>query len=368
MNKYALIFLLAFVTISCSDKNDVSVEELQLSGTAINIDPSSIFRQPQLLIGDNVITMETFGKKDGQVGFLKDNKLGKTESLYEVGKGHNEFTYIKYAKGIDKSLLLLDGTIRLFSMTVIPDAKSIDDLKNRSNWKKYNLKNMESVLAQGSNFYPLSDSTILMCATPDKYFGHVISIIDYKNQTCQPLDFWPDDGIEIDSLVKCRVYTGNSEIYGNGKGRYLYNLFNDGLYTFIFSIDKNKINVVKDLYTTYPKYRTKNHVDIIRESIIPERVTCATSDKYIYLMHIDSDREGNKIDMANYKRNHQTLHANTIDMYDWDGNLLKRLKLDHYGHRLLLSDDNCILYLLTDSYWDGDVNPQIWSYDLTGLE
>lgn len=366
MNKYTLIFLLVLTTISCSDKNDVSVEELQLSGIVIDIDSSSVLRQPQFLIGDNVITLETIGKKNGQVGLLKDNKLGKTDPLFEVGRGHNEFTFMKYAKGIDNSLLLLDGGRRLFSMTVIPDAKSIDNIKNKENWKRYDLKSMEPVLAQGRNFYPLSDSTILMCATPDKYFGHIISIIDYKNQICKPLDFWPDDGIEIDSLVKCRVYTGNSEIYGNGKGRYLFNLFNDGLYTFIFNIDKNRVNVVKDLYTTYPKYKTENHMDIVRESIIPERITCAASDKHIYLMHIDSDREGNKIDMDDY--NHQTLNANTIDVYDWDGNLLKRLKLDHYGHRLMLSDDNSILYLLADTYWDGDEHPQIWSYDLTGIE
>lgn len=366
MNKYTIYFLLSLITISCSDKNDVPVEELQLSGIAIDIDSSSIFRQPQIILGDNVITMETFGKKNGQVGFLKDNKLGKTDSLFEVGKGHNEFTYIKFAKGVDNSLLLLDGTIRSFSMTVIPNAQNIDSLKNKSNWKRYSLKNMESVLTQGSNFYTMSDSTILMCATPDKYYGHIMSIIDYKNQTCQPLDFWPDDGIEIDSLVKCRVYTGNSEIYGNGKSRYLYNLYNDGLYTFIFSIDNNKVNVVKDLYTKYPIYKTANHMDIIRESIIPEKITCEASDKYIYLMHLDSDKEGNKIDKD--VRRHQTLNSNTIDVYDWDGNLLKRLKLDHYGARLMLSDDNSILYLLTDSYWDGDVNPQIWSYDLTGIE
>ena len=52
---------------------------------------------------------------------------------------------------------------------------------------------------------------------------------------------------------------------------------------------------------------------------------------------------------------------------DWDGNMKKRIKLDHSGQRVLLSDDGKTLYLFTDDYYEGDINPQIWSYDINSI-
>ena len=44
------------------------------------------------------------------------------------------------------------------------------------------------------------------------------------------------------------------------------------------------------------------------------------------------------------------------------------IKLDHIGQRIFISDDNKTLYLLTDDYWEGDPNPQIWAYDISNLD
>lgn len=369
MKKYILIILACFTFFSCSEKKELLVNEVCLTGSTINIDSSNVIKYPWIIMGEKVISMKIFGNRDWYISSLKNNELGKSEHLFNVGNGHNEFKYLKFAKGNNNTLFLFDAIFRPFSMTVIPNVKSIDDLKNSSKWKKYNLKDMEPIYTLGRNFYPMSDSTILMCATPDRFPGpgYLMSIIDYKNKTCQPLDFWPDDGIKIDSLIKCQVYAYESKIYGNGKGHYLY-LCDRERYSFIFSIDGNKVNVVKDLYTTYSKYTTKNHIDPIKERVRTEGLACDTNDDYIYLLLTDTDRTGEKVDIDEFNRRPRYLYGNTIEIYDWNGKLLKRLKLDHSGRRIILSDEGKTLYLFTDDYFEGEVNPQIWSYTLSDLE
>lgn len=368
MNKYTLACFFASISFvaSCSTKNEVAVEELSLTGTEIEIDSSEILNRPWVILGDKVISMQLFGKNDYHVSLLKDNKICKSEPLFKIGKGHNEFTYIKFGKRYDNSLLLLDGDHFLFSMTLIPNVKSIDDLKNLSKWEKFNVKDMD-IFAEGLNFYPMSDSTVLMSATPRNEFGHILSILDYKNQKCIPLEYWPDDGVEIDSLVKCRVYTAHSRIYGNGNGSYLF-LCGRERYAFIFTIDGNKVNVVKNLYTIYPKYRTENHMDPIIETVRTERLECAASNKYLYMLLTDVDRNGEKVNVKDYNHHPKALYGNTIEIYDWNGNLQKKLKLDHYGRRLIISDDGTTLYVFSDDYFEGVINPQIWSYNLVDIE
>ena len=366
MKKNILIYLFSLIIISCSARNDLPVDEIQLNGTIINIDSSNVILRPWIIIGDKVISRRVFGTHDYYVGLLKNNKWEKSETLYNRGKGHNEVDYLRFAKAKENSLLLLDGGFFYeTSCSVFSDIKKIDDLKDPSNRKKYDLKYMESVLVPGTGFCSVSDSTLLICATPEKYTGHIFSIIDYKNQKCHPLDFWPNDGIEIDSLVKARVYASGSYVFGNGKGRYLFRCGNER-YSFIFSIEGNKVNVIKDLYTTYSRYRSDGGIPI-KERVRPEGLNCDVNSNYIYMLLKDSNREGNKLSLEDFEGKKPSLFGNVIEQYDWDGNMKKRIKLDHSGQRVLLSDDGKTLYLFTDDYYEGDINPQIWSYDINSI-
>ena len=344
-----------------------AIKTYALCGTTIEMDSTNNDKFPVFLTGDKLIVANAYGQRNYHVGLWEDNRFEKTEPLLTIGDGPDDYKRLRFAKGNNNSLLALDGVFfPPFSMTVIPDVKSIADLKDTLRWKKYDLKDMKELFIQGSQYCSISDSTILVSGTTREYFGHILSIIDYKNHKCIPLDFWPDDGMEIDSLVKCRVYTGTSVVRGNGKGSYLFHL-HDERYAFIFTIDGNKVNVVKELYTTYPQYATQNNMDPIREIKHAERVTSATSDKYVFILPIDSDKDGKKISLEDYKRSHQTLNGNIVEMYDWKGNLQRKLRLDHYGHCIMLSDDGKKLYLSNDDYWD-ELDPKIWSYDISNLD
>ena len=52
--------------------------------------------------------------------------------------------------------------------------------------------------------------------------------------------FRNEDGIDVPDIVKSLVYTNYSDLYGNGKGRFIYRA-DKNRYSFIFTIDKSTL-------------------------------------------------------------------------------------------------------------------------------
>ena len=51
-----------------------------------------------------------------------------------------------------------------------------------------------------------------------------------------------------------------------------------------------------------------------------------------------------------------------IEVYDWEGNTEKTIKLDNYGKYIKVTEDDKLLYLFSEDWETGE--PQIWVYDL----
>ena len=354
--------MLCFGT-SCTISNEVAIPVTQLGGKPIDIDTSNVLCYPMQIVGDIAVSGSAFPPRRYYASYFGLDGFKKSEPLFNVGHGHNEFENISFSKGDNNTWYLLDGNPKRF-IVKIPNVKYIEDLRNTSRWQKYDLKQLEPFRSVANNFYPMSDSTILIPGSPYKYIGHILSILDYKNQKCTPLEYWPDDGIEIDSLPKHSIYTNNCKVYGNGKGHYMY-LSYYRRFAFIFSIKGNKVNVIKNLYTSYPKYDTKDHLNYICYKVSPKGLKCATNNKNVFLLLTDADRTGTKLELKNWDR--QDVYGNKLEIYDWDGNLQKRILLDHFGQRIMVSDDNKKLYLFSDDQYEGEINPEIWTYDIDKL-
>ena len=359
---FSVVVFFIYITTSCNTRSDSVVDCVDLKSQASVIDTMTNEMYPTFMVGTIVISNEFFGENNYYASIIGNNKNRKPELLFKKGHGHNEFTLLKFGMSDDNSLLLLDGTLtaKPVSLTVISKTDSIDNIKEQDNWKRYDLKNLPPFRLAAKSFCSLSDSTILIPGATYDHFGSIFSVIDFKNSKAFPLEFWPDDGIEIEEAVKHAVYTDNSSVFGNGNGRYCYQC-GEERFVFIFSIDNNKINVLKNLYSVYPDYKTEDGQNYNMKSRRPETLSCAVNNNYIYILLKEFDKEGNKRDEWQ-----PDLYGNIVEVYDWDGNKQKEIRLDHYGQRIMLSDDNN-MHLFTDDYYDDNFKSDIWIYCLKGI-
>ena len=351
-----------------------NVRGVKLTGREVKNNISDWGTSPKFQIGNKLIAIG-----DNYTKFycseLTDNELTKEELFVKMGDGDNELGFFdRFAKRPDNSIVTMNFAgnhiVTLKDIVVIPNSKSLADMKNFSSWKRYDLSRIEKFIFNFDKFYSLSDSTILMCSAPFNDCKHLFSIMDYKNQKIIPLDFWPEDGVNVSDRVKLSVYTNYSEVYGNGKGHFLYKCGRSERYSFVFTIDNdNKVNVVKDLYKVYPDYKARDEWNAMLLSPLSEELRVAADDNNICMLRVDSDPEGKfygKMSLENYSPH---IYGNVVELFDWDGNKKNVLYLDHYGQRIFLSDDGKKLYLFSDNnHLNTPKEPYIWVYDISNLD
>ena len=249
------------------------------------------------------------------------------------------------------------ASLSLTSLTIIKHTDNISSIKNPKNWVKYDLSKMPFWLC-GDRFVVLSDSTILTVGTPENDQRHVFSVLNFKNQTITPLDYWPNDSTpKVLDDEKLMVYTNGSGIKGNGKDRILY-WDNSGKLAFIFTIDGTKTNILSHIYS--------DHLPIpgIAKTPSLERIHCCADNDRIYLLYKNLTCKGEK--MEQYDRKDPFPIGNIVEVYNWDGVKQKIIHLDKYGDEIMLSKDGKTLYLYSGYLQDGS-DPYIYSYDVGSL-
>lgn len=350
------------ITYSCEIGKENIVAEYNPIGKSIKLDSIIVGQSPIITFGDNFIFRDWMHVRgDASLGGkLSGDMLSLSEKILNVGHGHNEFQNVAFVKGKDNSLYILNrpGFIPQ-SVTCVTKPNSLGDVKDTEKWRRYDLRDLPALYNFSDYNVSISDSTLLILGSPTTYIGHIMSILDFKNQKIQPLDFWPGDNIECDSTAKYMLYAQYGKIMKNGKGKYAY-MFAGERYLFVFSIEGEHVNVIKTLYETYPKYEAIGKNSILKGTR-SEGIQCDGSSENLYVLLTDSDKDGGK-----KHENKSSLYGKTVEVYDWDGNIQKIIHLDKYGTRIMVSDDNNTLYLFAMDY-DSDIY-ELWSYDLNSLK
>ena len=373
MNKKLIILsVCALVALPlCAGSNDKNVRGVKLMGKELKYNVSDVGIQTRFQVGNKIIA---FDYDNYYCTELTDTELRKQELLSKRGEnGLCLNAIVRFAKGQDNSILALSETdgvgVELKEMIVFPNSKNHADMANPLLWKRYDLSQLKGFYSHSNCFVSLPDNKILIAGTPKEDARHILSIIDYKKQELIPLNYWPEDGIDVPDIVKSIVYTNYSDLYGNGKGRFIYRA-DKNRYSFIFTIDKdNNINVVKDLYKEYSNYTVEYGTNPRTLSRNTEELRIATNEDNIYVLLVDSDPEGRiygKLPLEEYSF---SIYGNSVELYDWDGNKKKMLYLDHYGQRIMLSEDGKKLFLFSDDNTSRNPKqPHIWVYDISNLD
>lgn len=363
-----IICLLVTLSLHATDNNSC-VHAIKLIGQEVEIDVSNEFKNVNFVFDNVLVSSEMYGEHTGYAHVLKDNIWNNNGIELEFFKT-DRTTMQRYAKGYDSSLLRMDivmqKDMRLQKLTIAPNMKSIADINNRTSWKVFDLSTIPNLKFRSSNFALMPNNKILLGGAPIDNWNHILTIVDYKNNKLIPLDYWPNDGIDtVNAYVKNSVYTDNSQVFTNGCDRYLYKM-RERRFAFIFTIDGDKVNILKYLYSDYPKYKSDGMNKQMLE-FSSEEIRCSTTNEIISLLLLDSDKNGAKLKKIYLRgENRPWSYGNVVELYDWNGNKRNVIYLDHYGQKILLSDDGRKLYLFFKDLEDN--SSRIWVYDLSNLD
>lgn len=363
-----IICLLVTLSLHATDNNSC-IHAVKLIGQEVEIDVSNEFKNVNFVFDNVLVSSEMYGEHTGYAHVLKDNIWNNNGVELEFFKT-DRTTMQRYAKGYDSSLLRMDivmqKNMRLQKLTIAPNMKSIADINNRTSWKVFDLSTIPNLKFRSSNFALMPNNKILLGGAPIDNWNHILTIVDYKNNKLIPLDYWPNDGIDtVNAYVKNSVYTDNSQVFTNGCDRYLYKM-RERRFAFIFTIDGDKVNILKYLYSDYPKYKSDGMNKQMLE-FSSEEIRCSTTNEIISLLLLDSDKNGAKLKKIYLRgENKPWSYGNVVELYDWNGNKRNVIYLDHYGQKILLSDDGRKLYLFFRDLEDN--SSRIWVYDLSNLD
>lgn len=349
IRKILSLTFLALCICSCSESKDV--DEVSLKGQLVKLDEGETGRYSIRYLFNDMMFVQNARSYDISVGKLSNTELQETDTVFVSGHGHNEFGYLALSQDIEGTLYILDrpfnGT-KLISLTKIKNLYNSATIKDQTMWEKFIFDRLPPLYQLGEKFVVLSDSTILVTGAPANNMCHIFSIVNFRNQTVTPLDYWPDDGGRSDRISeKLQGYTYNSGILWNGKDRFVY--WNGwGPLAFIFTIEGTKTNIMNYMYSyDFPNGETPT-----------QRVYCCADSNRVYLLYKDSDDKGVKLEKIDAKFPFPM--GNTVVVYDWDGIRQQVIHLDKVGREIMLSNDGKTLYLYSGYMDDGD--EYIYSY------
>ena len=360
MNKKTIItMMLALVTMAgCIDKSGADFE-VSLEGQLVKTDVNK-GKWPKWMFGDDICSWD----RDWNLYLSKLTRTEwqKAEKVLVHGHGQNEFGDMVLSQDDDGALYVIDhpfeddmASFLLTSLTKIKQTENSTAIKDPNNWERYDLSKMPFWLC-GDQFVILSDSTILTIGTPKDDIRHIFSVVNFRNQTFTPLDYWPNDSTpEVLDEEKLIVYTQGSGINGNGKDRFLY-WDDSGKFAFIFTIDGTKMNILNHIYS--------DRLPIAKTPPL-ERIHCCADNERMYLRYKHFNRKGEI--MEEYDRKEPVPWGNTVEVYDWDGVKQHIIHLDKFGQEIMLSQDGKTLYLYS-GFIDDETEPYIYSYDLSFLK
>jgi hypothetical protein len=358
--------LLIVVSSSCSDKKDASYDG---SGIELSFLDGEVMKgvDTDFLVADFIaihnsrlytksITKDTLVRVylvKGDSLILAKRFLLNGEGPYEV---LNVFTGI-YNK--EKSqLTFLENAGKLMRGYIIDE----DSIDVKSSWRKLDFSHIANFRA-GHSFTYISDS-LLLCIGGTYNTSSILSIINLNDiDSINSLQFWPEDNFDANVLVKQCVYMDNAKIYKNKTlNKYLY-ICGMGKYMEIFKLEGYNIIDRIEICKGFPKYKIKNdNINYSQdENDMNQGFSTYATDNFIYVKPMEFTVSMLR-SRANYK-GYPCYYNDKIDVFDWDGNIVKRFELDTPFSSFVVDEENKVIYVDTDDLDNGDTLIKRYKYD-----
>ena len=336
--KYQSLFILlasmAICLSSCNgDKQSHEIANIKLTGSVVTASDDYIIGYNGHLFNDSLIEMSRIGDNLCNVSIFMADSLLQADGFGRRGAGPNELLDGYLGKSPSGDYVIIDSPSGINSKIYSVPA---DNLHNHSEWQHINV---DTLSIMTSAFVVLDDSCLLMSSAPYGSEKSIFTIINYRTGACYPTDFWPEDGYSGPAYPKLYIYTANAKLQASGDGRFVYSpLYGD--YAFIFSLEGKHVNVLYTLANNPIEYTVQDALNpkINHKPYLSEM---SSNGKHIYRFHYNKKDDGTLSESIL-----DTRGGNDVDVYDWDGNLVKQYTLDRLGHLIMVNGADTDLYLL----------------------
>ncbi len=345
-----LIIILVGLTLqtSCSDRKDIKRGEIiLLSGESMKID-SDLFGQTFVVLIDSTLYMSS-REQDVLYNVLQikeDGSLAKVRRLIPRGKGPYEGNIMTTSYDLDSKKLYFFEISMGFRSGYVIDTNT--DIYNTSLWEKLDLSKIQNHRT-GIGNVSINDSLLLIVAGVYES-PNILTIINLNTQEIIPLQFWVDDGYNMNDRIKQGVYINNANVFHNKSlDRYLY-VCGWGRYIELFSLDNYAVTQRKIVENIFPEYESRN--DGLRDYQIKDdfkyrRLSTWVTDRYIYIKQNEYTMNGN-ITLSDDYKGYSTSYHDIIDVYDWDGSYIKSYQTDIPFYNLLVSPNDDFIIVVTN--------------------
>lgn len=342
---YIIISVSSLVIGSCAQTENNQAEVINLTGSPVQMPSSYLGGFDLLFSGDSLFLQCSYSDTLFRIARLKGDSLSILDAFVGKGMGPNEMTNGSIARKNDGDLIVIDSSIgRIHNIYDIP----VNSLHESSGWTKYPIDTISIINA---SFVSLNDSCIMLASAPSNSIRSIFTKLNYKNQTWEPIEFWPDDGFVGPPFQKMFIYMANSVLRTNGKGKYFY-LSGFGKYAFIFTVSNGKVVIDKYLYNEPMKYTASSESLDPKFRTPPEVLRASVNSKHIYIFKYSKKEDGSLSD--DYI---DTAYGDEVEVYDWNGKLIRKYNLDRGGYYVNVNGDDTDMYLCSKN---PDTNEYHW--------
>ena len=326
-----LLIIILIISFSCNEPQsilEINCKEINLRHELVNIDNNKLFKIEKMVLVDSILFVlnET---ENNYFSVFNTNTNSLMFQFGKKGKGPGEIKwplYINYCQNtnaLEVNAIQPKGSIQY----------NIDSLVHYNGNYDPNVMNINVEEMYFSNLKSFGDSLYIgNVESPDGQFA----ILDKNRKLISVQGRYPvDDGvIEKNQIILARAYKGELKthpelpkfVYTSGLGSIIE----------ICELDENMlIRKLNSYCFKHPRY-TKDGVRVAktRDNIIGYNSLYSTKE-YIYALYSDA----NLMDFLA-----DTHLFNTILVFDWSGNLVRKYKTDIKLRYITVSNDNSVIY------------------------
>lgn len=293
-----------------------------------------------MIIDDKLIFTRIGAHHQYEIYTIKGDDLIFDGNFLNIGRGPNEMQNPKFQYDPQNNRMYLysgdNQEDKFFSVHL----KDFNNVYNPSTWEK---KKLPIIYTRGG-LGILNDTLFLNKNDTKTSNMFSLSYASNKDNEFKSLDFpYPGEHPDLSSVGQCFLFTGSMR-QRPGSSTFAYSCY-FSQYLFVFDIIDEQIKNIRYISQVLPVYKTTNDLynpfsiaNEYKQGFDKYQVT----KKYIYVGY-NNVTWGDIRNSVLYK-GYPNTYFDRINIFDWDGNFIKRLVLDKPVHFFAVSQDDSYIY------------------------